>query len=177
MWAALAGLVWYPMIWLGTSFGGELTPLPELGPDAPPWRAFGWLVIWSTGAVYAGAVLVPLSRLSWYRVALLLIGGAFSYWAAVQFSVEWDPLRSTVANVALAGALAALFIGSVVVFVAGIAVEPWRWPALVVAGAVGGAMIGGAVQFLDDSDAWTWAPGHIVWEVATCAALWFRRAA
>jgi hypothetical protein len=172
--AALAGLLWYPLIMLGTSLGGELTPLPAIGSDTPPWRAFGWLVIWSTGSLYAAAVLLPLSRRpTWYRATLLLIAGAFSYWAAVQFAVESPGMHSGLVSVTIAGALSALFIGAVVVWHGDVPLEAWRWPALIVAGAVGGALIGAAVDYLDD--AWTWAPGHVVWEMATCAALWFRR--
>jgi hypothetical protein len=82
-------------------------------------------------------------------------------------------MHSGLVSVTIAGALSALFIGAVVVWLGDVPLEAWRWLALIVTGAVGGALIGAAVDYLDD--AWTWAPGHVVWEMATCAALWFRR--
>jgi hypothetical protein len=168
------------MIWVGSSLGGELTALPSLEGGASPWRAVGWLIIWATGSVYALAVMVPLlppPRRSFSRVVIVLLAGAFSYWAAVQFAVEAPLVSAGVVSVTIAGALAALFIGVVVRGMGTRTLDAWRWPALALAGALGGVLIGLAVDYLDDSDAWTWAPGHVVWQVATCAVLWWRRAA
>src|SRR5262245_49207102 len=115
--AALAsGVLWFPMIWVGSSLGGELTALPSLEDGATPWRALGWLTIWATGSVYALAVLVPMlspPRGSTWRAVVMLLAGAFSYWAAVQFAVEAPLMTAGVMSVTAAGTLAALFIGAV----------------------------------------------------------------
>lgn len=145
--------------------GGTSLPFPTRWEEAP-----AWLLVWSSGTFYAALVLLRYldSRDAPWRPVALLFAGAFSYWIGVQYAAVLRPSESMIFDTATAGVITAAFVGYLPIRLGTLAFAYPRFAALCFAGGVGGAAIGWSVSHDQPL-----LPGHAVWQILTCVALYY----
>ena len=161
--AVASTAAWY-LLW-------KLSELVDTTGDALPASEFlGSLLFWSTGTVYSALVLfryLDPGTPSW-RPVVIGLGGALCYWIGVQYVVDLRPSQNEIVDTAVAGVITAAFVGYLVIRFGTLRLA-WRpFATLCAAGAVGGAMIGWAVDAENDPG---FIAGHAAWQMLTCAAL------
>ena len=162
--AAVSTGVWYLLTGLSDLAGGT-SSLPMRWDEVP-----AWLLIWLSGAIYAALVLfryLDPQGASWRPVAVFL-AGALSYWMGVQYATVLRPSDSMIIDTAAAGVITAAFVGYVTIRLGTLRFAYPQFAALCVAGGVGGAVIGWSA-----SNDQTLVPGHAIWQILTCVALYY----
>lgn len=165
---ALAGLstgAWYLLTELSDLAGGTSLPIPTRWNEVP-----AWLLIWLSGAFYAALVMLRYvdRRTAPWRPVALLFAGAVSYWIGVQYAAVLRPSESMIFDTATAGVITAAFVGYLLIRLGTLAFAYPRFAALCIAGGVGGAAIGWSVSHDQPL-----LPGHAVWQILTCVALYY----
>lgn len=162
--AVVSTAAWYLLTELSELADGS-SSLPTRWDEVP-----AWLLIWSSGAIYAALVLfryLDPHGASWRPVAVFL-AGALSYWIGVQYSTVLRPADSMIFDTAAAGVITAAFVGYITIRLGTLRFANPQFLALCVAGGVGGAVIGWSA-----SNDQTLVPGHAIWQVLTCVALYY----